>query len=130
MDTQTCTRCGTSPDPDLRTLWMACFYDMCELHLPLEEVQIRGAIHKFIGREQVDIGVGFPAYPISRFSDNAASEPRNWNFYTTRVCKRCRADWVQAISTWFKNPPPPETHDDEDGEVYVRHLGATIRKEL
>ena len=45
-------------------------------------------------------------------------------YYTLRVCKRCRADWMAAIQTWFHTPPYP---DDSCGSgIYVRRLGDTI----
>jgi hypothetical protein len=36
----TCVRCGVTDDPDLRTLWMACFYAMEELAIPFEDTKL------------------------------------------------------------------------------------------
>lgn len=35
--TAICVRCGETNDPDLRTLWMSCLYDMSELKVPFEK---------------------------------------------------------------------------------------------
>lgn len=32
-----CQRCGAGPDPDLRYLRLACFYDLSELGIPFEK---------------------------------------------------------------------------------------------
>ena len=46
------------------------------------------------------------------------------DFYTLKVCKSCRADWMIAIQTWFNNKPEP---GPETG-YFVRQFGATIEK--
>jgi hypothetical protein len=47
-------------------------------------------------------------------------------FYTLRVCKDCRADWMRAIQAWFKDAPSRDDEDGlEEGAVYVRDFGAT-----
>lgn len=62
-----CQRCGDGPDPDLRTLWMACWYERWgELGLPFEKL---------------------------RDGDR--------EFYTLRVCKQCRGNWLTSIKQWF-----------------------------
>lgn len=45
-------------------------------------------------------------------------------FYSLRVCKSCRADWLQAIKVWFETKPVGE-QEAGPGETYVRHLGST-----
>jgi hypothetical protein len=52
------------------------------------------------------------------------ASPYHIRFYTLRVCKACRGQWLAAIKEWFHNvPAPPE----EDGDtIYVRELGATV----
>lgn len=83
----TCVRCGDN-GPDLRTLWMACFYQMSEMPVPFE---LKG-----MGDRQ---------------------------FYTLRVCKDCRADWMDSIATWFATPQPRESTGTG---VFVRELGTSI----
>lgn len=44
-------------------------------------------------------------------------------FYTLRVCKDCRADWMDMIEHWFKTPQPrprPGTG------IFIRRNGANI----
>ena len=44
-------------------------------------------------------------------------------FYTLRVCKDCRADWMGAISDWFASPSPRESTGTG---VFVRERGACV----
>jgi hypothetical protein len=44
-------------------------------------------------------------------------------FYTLRVCKDCRADWMTAIKGWFLNPSRRERCGSG---IFVRRNGATI----
>lgn len=44
------------------------------------------------------------------------------DFYTLKVCKQCRSDWMKAIKEWFETPIIPETCDSG---IYVRDLGHT-----
>ena len=44
-------------------------------------------------------------------------------FYTLRVCKDCRAAWMQAIETWFDEVPdrkPPGSG------IFVRRHGTSV----
>lgn len=77
---------------DRRTLLMACFYDMHELRVPF-------------GQMELELGGGGKRH-----------------FYTLRVCKACRADWMLSIQSWFENKPRPES---KGSGVFVRELGAT-----
>lgn len=70
-----CQRCHEA-DEDRRTIRMECFYEMDELGLPFK--------HEHIS---------------SHIQDNGT------RFYTLRVCKECRADWMSAIKDWFAHPP-------------------------
>jgi hypothetical protein len=111
-----CQRCNEESE-DNRTLWMACLYQMGELGLPFEEVAVRGRYCQQVG----DDSLNFETHP-------EASE-HLYRFYTLRVCKRCRADWMSAIRNWFQDAPEPEEdeEDEEDGGIYVRRLGSTER---
>ena len=43
--------------------------------------------------------------------------------FSIKVCKTCRADFLQMVELWFNNPTPrPEI---ETG-IFVRHLVSTI----
>lgn len=76
---EACDKCK-EVNEDRRTLWMACFYEMNELKLPFnQETIIEGGIH-----------------------DSHPNEKHK--FYTLRVCKKCRSDWMQAIKNWFHAP--------------------------
>ena len=84
---ETCARCNQEK-PDLRTLWMACFYDMDELDVPF---------------------------------GNKVSGQRS--FFTLRVCKECRAEWMAAIESWFKTVTLKES---PGSGIFVRRNGATV----
>ena len=70
--TEHCQRCKEK-DEDRRTLWISCFYDMNELDIP------------FDNKMPIDLG-----------------GRSNYKFYTLRICKDCRADWLRIIQNWFK----------------------------
>ena len=114
-----CKRCG-EVDDDRRTLWMACFYDMTELGLPLEQVAYKDALYaKKIGtRKESMLGMKVAIYETQGDSKRVERA-----FYTMRVCKNCRADWLEAIRAWFNAKP---TDPDACGsDFYTRELGAT-----
>ena len=48
-------------------------------------------------------------------------------FYTLRVCKDCRADWMLSIKKWW-NDKATSLMEEPDSGYYVRHLGTTIKK--
>ncbi len=109
-----CARCGCVGE-DRRTLWMACFYAMHELKVPFEEAQIKGTFAEKIGEEPIPgyfgsvVGITAPKYAPHE------GEPRDFPFYTLRVCKRCRAEWMHMIETWFLAKPP-----EPDGDAYTQ----------
>lgn len=88
-----CQRCH-EVDEDRRTLVMACFYEMDEMGLPFK--------HQYL-----------PAH----------IQDQGHKFYTLRVCKDCRADWMHAIENWFHTKPSPEPSCGSG--IFVRDLGAT-----
>ena len=92
-----CQKCKEESE-DLRTLWMSCFYDMDELDMP------------------------FDCETLFESSD-----PRDdgFLFYTLKVCKDCRADWMQVIKTWWRMPPYKHVNNPGTG-IFVRELGATV----
>lgn len=94
-----CQKCKSEED-DLRTLWMACFYEMNELNLPFTKQ--------------------FMLYPNDSKEDGKET---NHTFYTLRVCKECRARWMEMIRTWFHfdfKRESPKTG------IFVRHLGSNV----
>lgn len=94
-----CAKCKEVGE-DRRTLWMACFYEMMELGIPFEMETIReGGIR-----------------------DDHPNEFHK--FYTLRVCKDCRADWMTMIKIWW-DAPLKENRSCGSG-IYVRHYGTTI----
>lgn len=107
---EVCVRCQSSGE-DRRTLWMACFYAMEELKMPgLEQVSIHGKFCKKIEDSPSPFG------PIPVFGPpDPDSEPDHHRFYTLRVCKRCRSEWLAAIKKWFNSPP-----QGRDGDADVR----------
>lgn len=92
---ETCQRCQC-PGPDLRYLRMSCFYDMSETGIPFEKVENEGT---------------------------ANTKPRTE--YVLRVCKRCRADWLDAQTNWFTDKPSSEP-ELQEGEVLVRRNGVCV----
>lgn len=100
-----CDRCEVLGD-DRRTIFMSCLYDMDELGLPLKMLEIKGTT-------AAKIGLGEPTFVGTRppvFADHDG-EPRRRRFYTLRVCKSCRADWLDAVQEWFRNPPQQISED-------------------
>jgi hypothetical protein len=78
MNSEYCQCCGARSS-DRRTLWMSCLYDMSELSVPFTE----------------QIFLISPAVAVDRVQTKKL-------FYTLRVCKECRANWMLAIQKWFK----------------------------
>lgn len=90
-----CQRCGDE-GPDLRTLWHSCFYAMEELKIPFDVDKIDGKVYPKVGESSLDT---FPGLKVSNFAEEGY--PISRPFYSLRVCKDCRADWLQAIKDWF-----------------------------
>ncbi len=124
MNDDRCQRCGNGPDPDLRTLWMACFYEMNEIGIPFAEIAIDGVPQRCARYETVDfLGHGF-RQPI--FEPVPDAKPSQYKFFTLRVCKDCRSDWMRAIQAWFETKPV----ENEGPGLYVRDLGTSRRVSL
>jgi hypothetical protein len=70
---------------------MSCRYDMGELGLPFGQAKLY-------------------------WSDETGQE-----FYSLRVCKRCRAEWLAAVAAWFWAPPGGEP---VGSGIFVRENGA------
>lgn len=94
-----CQKCNEETD-ELRTLWMACFYEMGELEIPFKMEII----------------------PDARDREGYANQ--NHQFYTLKVCKDCRAEWMTTIKIWWDAPLKKEKSCGSG--IYIRRNGATI----
>jgi len=116
-----CDRCG-EVDEDRRTLWHACFYAMHELkEVPFKQVKITGHLQEQNGTKMLEsIQHEIPTY--EDVDEN--EEPRGHTFYTLRVCKRCRSQWMRAIDDWFRDKPvDPESCGSG---IFIRDKGSII----
>ena len=125
-----CEKCG-SVGSDRRTLWMSCMYAMNELDVPFTEVSINGSLCEKVGEDTIAHDIKIP-----KFAEPDPSQARKYGFYTMKVCKRCRAEWMGAIEDWYKTQPEGEDMDsDEPAEtqadavvadrIFVRDKGQT-----
>ena|SRR3990167_634529 len=124
-----CQRCG-EVDYDRRTLWMACFYQMGELGLPFEEEALFHAKLEECEKAADPVAIGLPGgrqINIQAGKVRCHGELTPMGLYTLRVCKDCRADWMQAITTWFRATPARESCGSG---IFVRRNGATIEVSL
>lgn len=123
-----CDRCCEVGE-DRRTLWMSCLYAMEELGIPFEQSKVMGKAYpkvgeeelKFLGRSNDD--PRFPKIMAPKYADTPSGEVER-SFYTLRVCKRCRSDWMQAIKHWFNTVPVPK--ESCGSGIFVREYGKTV----
>ena len=119
MTDEKCDRCGEVGE-DRRTLWHACFYEMGELGLPFEQKCLEGVTLKQTGTKTLEaFSVEVPVFEEATPEHAKAKHM----FYTLRVCKHCRADWMDAIKNWFQSVPVKE---DCGSGIFVRRNGATV----
>lgn len=102
---------------------MACFYAMDELKLPFKQYILFDAdpatlvktkdpdIIKLSDGKEIALG------PAKVRSDGELSP---YGFFTLRVCKGCRSDWMHAIKKWF-NESPSESRIGSG--IFVRDYG-------
>lgn len=85
---------------------MACFYAMEELGVPFKE----------------------ETYSISPIGPFGVDDEHSFveRFYTLRVCKECRATWMEALQAWFNQTPAEEfpTEPDMEANIPVRINGS------
>lgn len=126
MSEEKCARCGEEGD-DRRTLWMACFYAMEELGLPFETEVLYHAETKDLelAKEPVAVQskISNDRIVLQSGTVRSSGELDPHLFYTLRVCKGCRADWMTAIQAWFKARP---ARTGSGTGVWVRKNGATV----
>jgi hypothetical protein len=86
---------------------MACLYEMGELGVPFEKIGLRGAlVEKVVGRENRPWGEEDVFSQTLRSSIDVGEVDQILRvFYTLRVCKGCRANWLDRIKMWFRAPP-------------------------
>lgn len=128
-DGEVCVRCGERGE-DRRTLWHACFYAMDELKLPFEQRTLFYAdIDKLKKAKEpgtVDLknGQKLTLIPGTVTTDG---ELTPHNFFTLRVCKDCRASWMEAIQRWFHSPADADDGKREVGSgIFVRKNGTNV----
>lgn len=110
-----CARCKETGE-DRRTLWMACLYAMDETGVPFEERMIRGSVYEKTG---VDI---LPTFNVKVPAFNGEPWPvRDHRFFTLRVCKRCRGEWIAAQKAWFESAP--EADSCVGTGIWIREFG-------
>lgn len=108
-----CQRCSEAGE-DRRTLWMACFYDMSELAVPFDMVALQGQYRKLERFKEKRFGK-LPVFAEGDGRDDTRP------FYTLRVCKECRAEWMDAISRWFSSMPAKA--ESPGTGIFVRENG-------
>lgn len=122
-----CDRCGEVGE-DRRTLSMECFYAMEELPIPFKQQ----VVLQFRDIKDLSPGPTSPVKipiegdkPITLYGGSVICEGELFphNQYTLRVCKGCRAAWMEAIECWFKHVARPQ----ETGTgVFIRKNGAVV----
>jgi hypothetical protein len=120
-----CARCGEEGE-DRRTLWMACFYAMQELGimfdrsialLPPPSAELNVAEEPTV----LDIPNG-PSITIGSGKVQTDALLTPMQFFTLRVCKDCRADWMQAIVSWFNS----SQNKGPGTGIFIRRNGANV----
>lgn len=126
-----CQRCGKDEDPDCRTLWHSCFYAMEELGVPFAQGKVVGKWHPYVGDEELSFGLptpeGQPKPPmltVPQYSTEPSQGVES-SFYTLRVCKSCRSDWMQSIKRWF-NEAPAQPQQRCGSGIFVREFGKVV----
>jgi hypothetical protein len=97
---------------------------MAELGIPFKEIAVRGvckdvtkgrSVYGSFGNEEVS---AFLKEPLEMPSGDKAQILNR--FFTLRVCKDCRGDWLGAIKEWFNKKPE---RDGTGTGVWIRDNG-------
>lgn len=117
-----CQKCGEEGE-DRRTLWMSCFYAMDEMkEVPFKQKMVKGKVHEYKGERP--LGEPFHGHTVPEFKKKSNGKSGEHRFFTLRVCKTCRADWMAAIRTWFLTPSEPA--ESCGSGIFVRELGKLV----
>ena len=116
-----CQRCGEEGE-DRRTLWHDCMYAMNELNVPFNQLAIDGVCLERTGTEVTTFGHKLPVWEDPEKVRETKKNQKH-SFFTLRVCKDCRAQWMGAISKWFHDVPAKESCGSG---IFVRRNGATV----
>lgn len=92
-----CQRCG-DVGYDRRTLFMACFAEMGSLGVPFSKIRLHDA--ECLKDPQVLKLEPFQSEPEVDYKPTDG-KLQDYDFYTLRVCKKCRGEWLDAIQKWF-----------------------------
>lgn len=119
-----CVKCGDVGE-DRRTLWMACFYAMHEMkEVPFEQLMLKGGVpHNYEGDETIPDGV-LKGHAFPKYSAEPSGKAMDRAFYTLRVCKGCRSDWMQAVRSWFLTPVPKQ--ESCGSGIFIRECGKLV----
>lgn len=123
MSDEKCVRCG-EVGQDRRTLWMAALWDMSTLGPPFEtQTLFHADLEKVtdVAKMPTEVIAGGHRITIAPAVLRYDGDIRPHQFFTLRVCKDCRADWLEAIQVWFRSLKTPEG----DGDIPIRENGAT-----
>lgn len=128
---ETCDRCG-SVGSDRRTLWMDCFYDMGELKIPFRREVLLDAEPQSLEPASPPVRTAVGDIVIDPGRVRCSGELTPQGFYTLRVCKRCRSEWMAAIKEWFGAAPGGKDYDADERDpepecgsgIFVRDDGA------
>lgn len=125
--TDKCERCGVLGQ-DRRTLWMACLYEMRELGVPFKLVAFRGAILETSNEKEK-----MPWGEVDKFTNTYRSHDEDYDkqlypFYTLRVCKGCRSEWMKTIQKWFRDPISETVKWNDDGEHSPEEISVLLSK--
>ena len=87
---------------------MACFYEMLELKIPFNTEVLFDAKTKDLRKARKPITIQSPSADKKRIvlqpgTVKCKGELTPLSLYTLRVCKDCRADWLEAIKNWFEH---------------------------
>ena len=122
-----CQRCGEIEE-DRRTLYTACFYELDELGLPFTHKVLFHAKIEDLAPDEEPHDFTLKNGDKLRLSPGTVrckSTLIPQKLYTLRICKHCRADWMQSMVQWFQ-APVTRSEPDEWRCVPVRENGVTV----
>jgi hypothetical protein len=109
---------------------------MNELAVAFEEVDIFTLGNNEVVKEEYDAPYETTSYSVDskpvttkeifrahKYFAKDGAMPRSKNFYTLRVCKECRGDWMKSIETWFHNVSDKESCGSG---IFIRRNGRNV----